>query len=316
MATLEDYRPADYAVIGAAGLAAVFALFGAWFTIPWRRRSRTAKGTREFNPLWRGRAALELLCALWVLVQMLRLTSLWGASSVVFGGGVTAWTSSGWMCRAYLAASLGVLQPLCSLTTLLLIATAVSRKFGPDPQQRPAARVACLAVGLAAPVAAVQGLFAFMSLFLRYQGQPPEAQPRSALGIFFATYWRGDAQQCGGSGGGSGGGGGCAACTFPAASVIAHAAFTAAYVGALALLSSRTAAAALNQHLRRRVRVFQALESALAIAGERGAGGRGCVGASSGDGAARRSLQASGRPPAAESAAPATRNPRLPLPLP
>lgn len=139
------------------GLAALVALAALLYTLPWRRAPRGAepgsKATmRGFNLLWRGRAVLSALSALWAvrgaglagacsiacwaasysrptgspamdgtaaarptiavnagrlapactrpqLSPLLRVSSLWGANSLLFGRRVTAWTGAGWMCR-------------------------------------------------------------------------------------------------------------------------------------------------------------------------------------------------------------------------
>ena len=83
-----------------AGLAALASLAACLYTVPWRRAARGAlKATRSFTVLWRGRAALALLSAAWALAQLLRVSRLWGANSLIFGPGVTAWTGAGWICR-------------------------------------------------------------------------------------------------------------------------------------------------------------------------------------------------------------------------
>lgn len=88
--TVTTFRPVDFAVLGLtgaritlrccpappsaaaesghprfAGVAMAVALFGAWFTVPWKRKNRRA--TQEFNVLWPGRVALELTVAVWVV---------------------------------------------------------------------------------------------------------------------------------------------------------------------------------------------------------------------------------------------------------
>lgn len=143
-------------------------------------------------------------------------------------------------------------------------------------------------------------MIAWLGVAVQYQGRPIEASPRSVLGIFFATYWAGSPQQCGtsdtdvglpagapagaqpvmlasteapGSGGAAPeepeelGGGGCTACVFPAAAVIAQGLFTLAFLAALWVTSARLVAAVLNTRLKRRVRLFQAAYSLLAVAG-------------------------------------------------
>ncbi|GAB4816345.1 hypothetical protein N2152v2_003391 [Parachlorella kessleri] len=258
MPTINSFRAADYAVLGVAGAGIAFALFGAWFTIPWRRRSRRAEITREFNILWQGRATLELFCALWVASQLLRVSSVWGANSFIFPDLVTDWTGAGWFCRIYLTAALGFFQPFCSLLALLML-TGVTRRKMPLAE-------AAEGGGNSSSSSSTSGVIAWLGLIIKPGGFHPEDRPRSVLGYFFASFWRGDVQQCGGDEG-------CTLCTFPAAAVIAQGLFSAAYLVVLWVTSSRMAAAVLNKRLKRRLRFFQWAYSVLPVAGVGALGG-------------------------------------------
>ncbi|KAL4431463.1 hypothetical protein ABPG75_006719 [Micractinium tetrahymenae] len=275
-ASLGAFEPADYAVIAASGLTAGLAVLAGAYTVPWRCCGRSAGSgspgkqapTRDFNVLWHGRAALSLLSATWALSLLLRVSSLWGANSFLLPPGAAAWAGSGWMCRIYLTASLGFLHPFCACTTLLMLTAALSRRHRPDALRHPNARLLGRVLLCTLPSAAAQAVIAWLGLAVQSQGEPVEATPRSLLGVFFATYWRGDAQQC--SSGRTEGDpelAECAACTFPAAAAIAHALFATALLAALCVTSSRLAAAVLNQRLKRRMRAFQAAYSLLTVIG-------------------------------------------------
>lgn len=54
------------------------------------------------------------------LSQWLRLGAMWDPGSQIMSTRVTEWGKEGWMCRIYLCISMGLLQPLFLLTTLLL----------------------------------------------------------------------------------------------------------------------------------------------------------------------------------------------------
>ena len=54
------------------------------------------------------------------LSQWLRLAAFWGPGSRIFPSHVTQWTSQGVLCRVYICASLGVLEPLFLTTVVLL----------------------------------------------------------------------------------------------------------------------------------------------------------------------------------------------------
>ena len=75
--------------------------------------------------LWRARTAFALASALLQLTPLLRLSSLWGANSLIFSASVTAWTGAGWMCRIYLTVGLGLLQPLCACFVLVMLAAGL-----------------------------------------------------------------------------------------------------------------------------------------------------------------------------------------------
>lgn len=66
------------------------------------------------------------------LSLLLRISSLWGANSFLLPPGAAAWAGSGWMCRVYLTASLGFLQPFCACTTLLMLTAALRWVLGKD----------------------------------------------------------------------------------------------------------------------------------------------------------------------------------------
>ena len=54
------------------------------------------------------------------LSQCLRLAAFWGPGSHIFPSHVTRWTGQGVLCRVYICASLGVLEPLFLTTVVLL----------------------------------------------------------------------------------------------------------------------------------------------------------------------------------------------------
>lgn len=57
------------------------------------------------------------------LLQILRLSALWGPHSFLVPANVSAWTGAGWLCRIYLTAALGCLAPLVAFSTLFLLAS-------------------------------------------------------------------------------------------------------------------------------------------------------------------------------------------------
>ncbi len=135
--------------------------------------------------------------------------------------------------------------------------------------RHPNARLLGRALLCTLPVAAAQTVIAWLGLAVQWQGEPVEAHPRSLLGVFFASYWIGDAQQCSSSRTqGDPQLAQCTACTFPAAAAIVHALHAVALLAALCVTSRRLAAAVLNQRLKRRMRAFQTAYSLLTALGE------------------------------------------------
>ena len=138
---------------------------------------------------------------------------------------------------------------------------------GSGSPSRPAARIFGLALLCALPVAIAQAAIAWVSLAVTQNGGHYEDSPRTVLAYFFATYWVGTPEQCGAEGGAGGAVGTCSLCVFPAAAAIAHLAWTLPFLWALWAAARRTTAAAMNHALQRRLRLFVAAWSALALAG-------------------------------------------------
>ncbi|KAL6772344.1 hypothetical protein ACKKBG_A29860 [Auxenochlorella protothecoides x Auxenochlorella symbiontica] len=260
--TLESLRPADFAVLGVLAVTLLACLLAAAFVIPWRPRSRKLPQHRMANRFWQARFILELLIIVWMATQTLRLSSVWGYSSIVFQDDVTDWSGAGRNCRVYLTVALGVLQPLCCLTALLAFA-AVTRL--PEDREslggwRASGSLIFTALLLTIPIGLCQAVIAWLSTFVTLPGGVElEAQPTSLLGYFFAAFAVGGRQACGGEAG-------CTLCTFPAAAVIVHLTWRTAFLLVLWLRARRARREARDDpHLAVRVRAFQWALSLLVV---------------------------------------------------
>lgn len=70
-------------------------------------------------------------------MQWLRLEALWQPGSQVFPSKVTGWTGNGTLCRLYLCISMGLLEPFCLFTAVLLCRSVlrwVAQTPTPPPQ--------------------------------------------------------------------------------------------------------------------------------------------------------------------------------------
>ena len=79
--------------------------------------------------------------------------------------------------------------------------SSVGRRYGLAGRSHPNRRLLWVALLATIPVLAVQGVIAWLGLIIKPGGFHPEDRPRSVLGYFFASFWRGDVQQCGGDAG-------------------------------------------------------------------------------------------------------------------
>lgn len=121
------------------------------------------------------------------------------------------------------------------------------------------------------PIAMLQAAVAWISIWVGYQGESLELQPRSVLGYFFATFWYGTTEQCSS---GKVTHATCTMCVFPAAAAIIHAIWTFIFLISFWTVTKRISRAVINRSLKRRVASLSILVSALASLGA------GCVGAS------------------------------------
>lgn len=268
---IDQLRYVDYAAIGVTFIGLIVAFVAGLYAIPWKKRRKgQAYELKNLNSLWPGRVALESLLAAWIFFQLLRLSTLWGTGSVVFPTSFTNWTGDGWMCRIYLTLSLGILQPLCSLSTLLLFSAATSPKrpkFNPNdslPTSNPtsppppiAGMRELWAVALATAVfgiALIQAVIAWISVPMESLGLEVETDPRSALGIFFGTYWEGEGEdECGTR---TTDPSYCTLCTFPAAAVLANFSWTCGYLLILWSTCSKITSTVVNRRLKHRIKTF------------------------------------------------------------
>lgn len=270
---IDQLRYVDYAVIGVTFVGVIVAFVAGLYAIPWKKqRKGQAYELKNLNSLWPGRVALESLLAAWIFFQLLRLSTLWGTGSVVFPTSLTDWTGDGWMCRIYLTLSLGILQPLCALSTLLLFSAATSPKrpkFNPvdslptsttshPPPPPPIAGMRELwAVALATAVfgiALIQAVIAWISVPMESLGLNVETDPRSALGIFFGTYWEGEGEgECGTR---TTDPSYCTLCTFPAAALLANFSWTCGYLLILWSTCSKITSTVVNRRLKHRIKTF------------------------------------------------------------
>lgn len=245
--SLNDLRPIDFTILIFIGIGIAFATLGGIYAIPWHRRQRSLT-SGNLNILWPGRVALESLLVAWLAAQVLWLSTIWGATSVIFPSSITGWTGAGWMCRIYLTATLGILQPLCTLITLFMFAAANRKSYNRNLPPRRELWAAALAT-VAVAIGLLQAVTAWISLAL--QGifdLQIETAPRSVLGVLLGTYWAGNTDECDGTQ--------CTLCTFPAAAVILQCIWTMVLLGVLFSNAKQTTSTVLNKKLKARIKGF------------------------------------------------------------
>ncbi|KDD76645.1 hypothetical protein H632_c149p0, partial [Helicosporidium sp. ATCC 50920] len=121
-----DLRVPDYVVLIVIAVGLLVSIITALWMVPWKGAPNPRSPLSGFSSLWPCAVIMELLLALLLVSQSLRLPTVWGAHSVVFGESATSWTADGTNCRIYLTAALGVLSPLAALVSLFLARAALS----------------------------------------------------------------------------------------------------------------------------------------------------------------------------------------------
>ncbi|KAL3134644.1 hypothetical protein ABBQ32_007654 [Trebouxia sp. C0010 RCD-2024] len=263
MTPVSVVRGFDYGIIGVSGLIFLFSCIAALTVVPWRRSNRESHAIKSFNGYWHARALLLLTGGLWVLVQILRLDSLWTPESVVLRrrSNITNWTREGLLCRLYLTLSLGAFQPLFLLLSLMLCQGTLSRHKSKRCCSLPNLKAVALAFIWALPILLLQSVVAWISIF--FNGDRWEGQSHKFLHYFFAAYQFGNVYTCGAQYANR-----CALCVFPAVADIVSVAFTAFFLLALLATTRRMIAAAINRRIQRRLRIFQAITASTLVAGE------------------------------------------------
>jgi hypothetical protein len=256
------------------------------YAFPWRRYWRRSG---SLNALWPTRALLECAIAALIASQVARLYSLfWNHGSPISSNKVTDWTSEGWMCRIYLTAGLGVFAPLTSFLAIFILNTGrrtrSEERLGSLGYGNTAAtgrsataryafvnvRILGLALACCLPVALLQAAIAWVGVWVHWRGQSFEDQPRSVPGYFLATFWYGNAEECGSRDDEvASDAHACVLCVFPAAAAVVHLMWTIAFLGTLWNVSFRLAETALNRAIKRRLRLFACMLTVFAAAGER-----------------------------------------------
>lgn len=203
-------RGFTYGIIGVSGLIFLYCCIAALTVVPWRKSKRESYAFKSFNHYWHARALLLFVGGLWVLVQILRLDSLWTPNSVILQRrpNITSWSRHGLLCRLYLTLSMGTLQPLFLLLTLMLCQGTLSRA---KKHRRciPNVKAVTLACFWTLPILLLQSVVAWISIF--FDGDRWERQMHSFLHFFFATFEFGNAYSCGSQYADQ-----CALCIFPA----------------------------------------------------------------------------------------------------
>lgn len=114
----------DYGIVGASGVSAVCAVGGALYAVPWSGCTPRLGASREYNVLWGVRVSMQITAALWLLSPVIQLHETW---SPYIGILHALNVSPSALCRLYIAARLGWLEPFFLLTSLLTFRYTVRR---------------------------------------------------------------------------------------------------------------------------------------------------------------------------------------------
>mmetsp|Transcript_8390 Transcript_8390/g.25188 ORF Transcript_8390/g.25188 Transcript_8390/m.25188 type:complete len:420 (-) Transcript_8390:214-1473(-) len=243
--TAEAMQITDYCVLAVSGVCILLCLACAAYAVPWTVAMREARAVRRFNRLWQARVLLEVVAALWLWWVLLRMLALWGVRT---RPGLASNRTSQQLCRIFLGFSLGLLQPLFLLLTVLLCHTSIAPGRR-NAEGRTWGAVAGWALLGTAPMTAVQVTLAWFSQI--FASRRWDERKSSLPGYFFAVYFEGDAVQC------LADRPGCIVCVFPASMIIVSGIFNVAFLITLWVVSSRVAATTVNRRLLRRMRTLE-----------------------------------------------------------
>lgn len=250
MIRIATLRLIDYVVLGISGASFLVFLGCALYTIPWNRHRRKQVLTKDFNLFWKTRLCLQVCSAFWMLFQWLRLEALWQPGSHIFDTNVTNRTGGGQLCRLYICISMGLLEPFCLFTAVLLCRNVLSTRSS-QSSGWPNTWVMSLALIMTLPFLAAQVVLAWMSVIIPGHDWERTSGPSEVGRYFLAPYVIGTDQQCDNSDGQT-----CLLCFFPAASSCVG--IIQGLVAALMLwlFVRRVLAAVINRRLRRRLHCF------------------------------------------------------------
>lgn len=210
------------------------------------------------------------------ICQTLRLDNIWGSNSIILPSYTAQWLAQGWLCRVYLTATLGVTAPLVAFISLQILATGVRRQqVGELEMASPSLhqtttniRVLLYSLVCALPVIILQIAVAWISVWVKDNGEQFEAQPESVLAYFFGPFWyaANPQKQCTVLTN-TAVGMNCALCSFPAAAVIIHGIWSLAFVIALWVLYGKLTIKASNMAIARKLLLFCSLVTSFSATG-------------------------------------------------
>lgn len=136
-------------------------------------------------------------------------------------------------------------------------------------------RIVSLALLCTLPILLLQTAVAWISIWVKWDNQDFEEQPRSVLGFFLATFWYGNGpHECGDVATATDNNNNnnntqeCIACVFPAAAAVLHLLWTLAFIISLWNVSHRLSESAINLKIKRRLRVFVVVYTLIAALGK------------------------------------------------
>jgi len=157
--------------------------------------TQKASITKRFGTFWKTRFVLHSSTALWMVAQALKIESMWLPAGRTLGPRFLQLAADGTLCRLFLTLSIGLLEPFCIFTGILLCRSILSKK-GAAELHLPNWKILKAATLTTAPFTAVYSGFAWMSFM-----DPDLAWEESRrVGFYFlGTFRRGNIKDCGGN---------------------------------------------------------------------------------------------------------------------
>lgn len=226
----------DWCVVGVSGSFAAACIIAAALTSAWRRTSKRSADVKLLHWLWPTRFLLQASAAGYMLVQLLRLTILWGPDGVFK---LEAWQAE-IICRVFHLAAFGLLEPFFLMVVLIASAVLAGEIKYNGKTRKPNKSIYRGTVLSILPVLTIQALISFFT-YVSFYDSLVTVSPNN-MKIFLQPYDREHS-----------------VCVFPLAGTLTSSLFCLAFLAGSLHFWRQIHRAAINKVIRHRIRLLKFL---------------------------------------------------------